>query len=560
MRIDRIGLPGLLLGVSTLLGLAGCAAMPERSGPVPLAQRLSVHQGEDDLLTAGLGWERLAAPVPPAADGSAAALRQRAYWHNWRGIAVISESGLGAALLAQPPVPGRELHALLELRPGSHRHRVMLQVPQSFNAAAPCLLVSASSGSRGIYGAIALAGGWGLPRGCAVAYTDKGAGTDWIAPGALRGPALDGRLEGDDGEAARFSLDQAAQQVAVPHAHSGEHPEALWGEYVRQTGRWAIDQLGALVPASRSVPVEDWKLIATGLSNGGGAVLQAAALDWPVDAVVAVSPNVLPHSGGRALYDYASEAALWMPCAAAAPILQGALLPVDPQRASARCRSLQRAGLIEAEDPVQAATAAYARLHGSGWTPQALEAAVASARLDLLRAVGAAYASAYLRRGPDTMPCGFRYVMDESADPGLWWSDTSGVPPAAGVLLQGPVAEGEDPDFDSLQCLRRLWTGDSDEARALRAAVEQTRAGPLVAGRPVWLLHGEEDGLVPMAFSAAAYRDAHAGEAALRFRPLPRAQHFDSLLALAAASQRYQPLLPAAFAALDEAWAALESP
>ena len=33
-----------------------------------------------------------------------------------------------------------------------------------------------SSGSRGVYGAIATAGEWGLKRGCAVAYADKGSG------------------------------------------------------------------------------------------------------------------------------------------------------------------------------------------------------------------------------------------------------------------------------------------------------------------------------------------------------------------------------------------------
>ena len=34
-----------------------------------------------------------------------------------------------------------------------------------------------SSGSRGVYGAIST-GEWGLKKGCAVAYTDKGAGTE----------------------------------------------------------------------------------------------------------------------------------------------------------------------------------------------------------------------------------------------------------------------------------------------------------------------------------------------------------------------------------------------
>ena len=38
-------------------------------------------------------------------------------------------------------------------------------------------MTATSSGSRGVYGAIGSAGEWGLKRGCAVAYTDKGTGT-----------------------------------------------------------------------------------------------------------------------------------------------------------------------------------------------------------------------------------------------------------------------------------------------------------------------------------------------------------------------------------------------
>ena len=37
-------------------------------------------------------------------------------------------------------------------------------------------MTATSSGSRGVYGAIGSAGEWGLKRGCAVAYADKGTG------------------------------------------------------------------------------------------------------------------------------------------------------------------------------------------------------------------------------------------------------------------------------------------------------------------------------------------------------------------------------------------------
>src|SRR4029434_2010799 len=61
---------------------------------------------------------------------------------------------------------------------GSGRINVtlMVQVPDSFDPAHACIVSGTSSSSRGIYGAIAASGEWGLKHACAVAYTDKGSG------------------------------------------------------------------------------------------------------------------------------------------------------------------------------------------------------------------------------------------------------------------------------------------------------------------------------------------------------------------------------------------------
>ena len=68
----------------------------------------------------------------------------------------------------------------------------MTQVPDLFDRDRRCVVVTASSGSRGIYGAISLAGAWGLARGCAVAYTDKGAGSGYFDVASQTGVRLDG--------------------------------------------------------------------------------------------------------------------------------------------------------------------------------------------------------------------------------------------------------------------------------------------------------------------------------------------------------------------------------
>src|SRR3982750_1800443 len=98
------------------------------------------------------------------------------------------------------------------------------------------------SGSRGVYGAIGTAGEWGLKRGCAVAYTDKGTGNgahDLAADAVnlIRGERAPALVAGID---AQFRADPpppepAAFNAAYPnrwafkHAHSQQNPEKDWG-------------------------------------------------------------------------------------------------------------------------------------------------------------------------------------------------------------------------------------------------------------------------------------------------------------------------------------------
>ena len=111
-------------------------------------------------------------------------------------------------------MPGREFSAFAKLAGATQPHRVLVQLPDAFDAGKRCVVVAASSGSRGIYGAIAVAGAWGLPRGCAVAYTDKGAGTDYFDLDAGQGVAADGTLASADA-AGRRTFAAALLQAAL---------------------------------------------------------------------------------------------------------------------------------------------------------------------------------------------------------------------------------------------------------------------------------------------------------------------------------------------------------
>ena len=119
---------------------------------------------------------------------------------------------------------------------------LMVQVPDSYNPDQGCIVTGRSSGSRGIYGAIASAGDWGLKHGCAVAYTDKGTGTgfDDLQNGlvdTLRGDVTTIAAAGANAQfVAPLSPEERAQynaafpnRFAFKHAFSRQNPERDWG-------------------------------------------------------------------------------------------------------------------------------------------------------------------------------------------------------------------------------------------------------------------------------------------------------------------------------------------
>ncbi|QDH71762.1 hydrogenase [Lysobacter alkalisoli] len=543
------------------------------------AELETFHHDDDDLLTAGLGLDGLRVMAPPAFADAArptlSELRRRAIWSNWRGIAdLVPGGGYGDLYGSTADVPGREFSAFARIDGARQPHRLLVQVPDDFDTGKRCVVVTASSGSRGIYGAIAVAGAWGLPKGCAVAYTDKGAGTDYFDLDAGKGIAADGTVATAGEAALAFAPDAPAGEatargVAVKHAHSQDNPEADWGLHVRQAAEFALHALDKARPGEAPFTFDNTRIIAVGISNGGGAVLRAAELegDW-LDAVVAGEPNI-DAEGGRSLYDYTTEAALLMPCA----LLDQTLAPLPAAAGSAaslgRCSRLRMAGLVEGDDAAAWVVDAHRRLNASGWSDEALKAGALSSGFDLWRAIAVTYASAYGRYGVGQHPCGFGFaVLNEPFSPrassdaerATWWADGSGIPPGAGVgIVEMPTAV-PDPTFGGLQCLRALWTGEGDAAHRVRAGVAEVRAAPPRAGLPVVVVHGTDDGLVPMAFSSQPYvAMAKAAGRDVRFWQVRNAQHFDAFLGLPDYAARYLPLLPYVYEALDRVEAHLDN-
>ncbi len=522
----------------------------------------------DDLLSAGLGLAGLRGPAPQMTETGmdrSGVLRRLAIHANYKGLADLTATGGFAADAALPEVPGREFHAFFRLQPAAQPFRVLLQLPDAFDPDQPCLVVAPASGSRGIYGGLPVAGPWALPRGCALALTDKGAGTDLFDHASETGVALDGTRAVRDETQLGFAPDPApAALVSVPHAHSGDNPEADWGQHTIAATDFSLGMLDRAFPARAPFTPESVRVIAAAISNGGGAVLRALEQSRPglFDAAVVAAPNISAPEA-RHLYDYATKAALFQPCLLAdaetliqLPFGNPALLPAG----QARCSSLHEAGLVAEPTPA----AARDVLEAGGFESGALDQAAVNATLDLWRSIAALYASAYLGTPVDAMPCEFRVAaLDEdgaarapgSTEREMWWAGSSGVVPGAGVEWIDPMAAGnaDDPDLPGLLCLRELWTGESEQSAALHKAVRSTYASAELPDIPVLILHGRQDGLVPAAFSSRTFVDAARNNGArnLAYWEIDGAQHFDVIVPFPGVSTRYRPLLPHLWEGLD---------
>ncbi len=546
------------------------------SGPL----RETAHRGDDDLLSAGLGLSGLRAGPSLFADAAAptpAELRRRAIQSAWKGIADLGPLGRYGELYGNTAdVPGREYQAFARIPGASSPHRVLAQIPDNFDARTRCLIVTAASGTRGIYGSIAVAGAWGLSHGCAVVHTDKAGGPGYFDTSSATGVALDGaRAHAGETELEFLPEDFSADAgIAIKHAHSTDNPEADWGRHVLQAAQFGLAMLDRAFAEQAPFTPQNTRLIAVGLSNGGGAVLQAAGLDkagW-LAGVVAIEPNVYAPdgAGARQLYDYASEAALLMPCALVDARFDNTALARLPGNNIAawatRGPTLHAAGILRTGDASRQADEALQRLHAGGWTDAALSAAACVTAFGMWRALGVTYASTYTRSAVGQMPGGFRFeALDAAGKPraptpaerAAWWSDATGIAPGNGVFITEPPNDhAGESIWPGISGLRALWTGNGDAAQLLHESVSATQVRLPREDLPIFIVHGAADGLVPAAFSSDAYvawLRAHARDAT--YWCLPHIQHFDAFLGWPGFGDRYVPMLPYAYAALDRMFA-----
>ncbi|CAH2798533.1 MAG: D(-)-3-hydroxybutyrate oligomer hydrolase (EC [uncultured Paraburkholderia sp.] len=463
----------LSIAIVVALALSACHGGHDDGPPPPQANVLpnfivgstvktqSYDGNSDDLLTAGLGKTGLASATAPAianaAQPTAAELRRLAIWSNYRALVDMTSNGgygrfwgpnvdlNGNDTLGEGRIAGKEYLAFADNGSGKQNVSVLVQIPASFNADQPCIVTATSSGSRGVYGAISAAGEWGLKRGCAVAYTDKGSGNGAHELSTNRVTLIDGTLQDANaaGKASIFTANlgntdlvtynsQFPNRYAFKHAHSQQNPEQDWGKNTLQAiqfAYWALnDSYGALNGSTRTVRYQPGSIltIAASVSNGGGASLAAAEQDTSglitavvvgepqinvrVPAQVSVTQGGVPVGAfGKPLADYMTLANLLEPCAALAPAAAGAALPLATTTAirTARCATLAANGVISGGDTATQATNALALLHQNGYQTDSdlLHAPMWDSQA--VPAVAVTYANAYARASGTDNLCNF---------------------------------------------------------------------------------------------------------------------------------------------------------
>ncbi|MBX3654431.1 MAG: D-(-)-3-hydroxybutyrate oligomer hydrolase [Ramlibacter sp.] len=501
----------LLPSVLALAALAGCGGgssnLSPNLKPAYLGDiRQTAYDGNsDDLLTAGLGKTGLASATAPGfADPlkpTAAELRRLAIYTNYRAILDMTSAGgygtlygpnvdaAGNVTAGEGKVAGTEYIAYSDDGTGRRNVTLMVQVPASFDKSRPCIITATASGSRGVYGGIST-GEWGLKRGCAVAYADKGTGG---APHDLQNntvPLIDGTRAGAAaaGTTAAFNAglsaaDLAAFNTATPnrfafkHAHSGQNPEKDWGRSTLQAVEFAYyvlnEQFGEKDGAGQryvSLKPSNTVVIASSISNGGGAAIAAAEQDTQgLISGVAVSepavelpanPGVSVRRGsttvaviGKTLIDFTTQANLFQSCASLAPSLAatpyaaaytagfaGAAFPVAPNR----CASLKAQGLLTASTTGAQAEEALQKLLAYGWEPESSDLHASLAAFEVAPAVAVTFANALSRSSVKDSLCGFSFAATAAtggvvalADAALapLFATGNGVPPTGGVNL-----------------------------------------------------------------------------------------------------------------------------
>jgi hydroxybutyrate-dimer hydrolase len=542
----------------------------------------TIYDGvSNDLLTAGLGTTGLgSATAPGFADPlhpTAEELRRSAIYNNYRGL-IDPTPGGGYGTLYGPNVkPDGTVTASEGLiagdeyiayeQDGHGRVTMMVQVPGSFDPMNGCIVAAPSSGSRGVYGAIATAGEWGLKHGCAVAYTDKGTGTGAHdlqnnTVNLTRGERADAATAAASAnfiapisESQRAAFNAATpNRFAFKHAHSQTNPEKDWGRNVLRTIEFAFDVLNEKFNGrGMKINKRNTIVIASSVSNGGGASVRAVEQDKDhlIDGLAVAEPNVNPRftsrfsivqgtgaalfAHSRPLMSYITLLNVFQGCADLAPANAGAGLNLAGS--PPRCADLHTKGLLASTTLSDQATEAQKIINDFGILPEQNLVQPGYWFANVSQSISVTYANAYGRFSVLDNLCAYSLAANGGIPGGApvplaatneasIFATSNGIPPTSGIALINNAATGgpkEDrgstpnQNLDGALCLRSLATGKdavngtplTDLQRAQAHRIEEGVEDILATGKlsriPAIFVQGRNDGILPPNFTSRAY-------------------------------------------------------
>ncbi|HEY9022757.1 MAG TPA: 3-hydroxybutyrate oligomer hydrolase family protein, partial [Burkholderiaceae bacterium] len=273
---------------------------------------------------------------------------------------------------------------------------------------------------------------------------------------------------------------------------------------------------------------------------------------------------------GKPVLDFTSYANLYQSCASQSASVASApgLAFVDATIAASRCASLHAKGQLASTTTAAQADEALQKLRDYGWEPESSILHASLAAFEVAPAVTVTFANAAARAKVSDNLCGFSFAATSAADNTVVALDPNalldlygtgnGIPPTGDATVANGVVQivnnldpagprrslrsaspstgAFDANLDGALCLRDLVTGTGATAQAVQAGIGETRVTGRMNGKPVLIVHGRADALIPVNHTSRPYAalEHHVDGSAsqLSYIEVTNAQHFDSFIGL----------------------------
>ncbi len=552
---------------------------------------------ENDLLTAGWTIEELAQKKLPRTGDFADLewLRKVSYYNNITALLDTTPTG-GYGRLFGPrtghdAISGYE-YITYSLDINNHLDAtLMLQIPDNMTLDKPCIIVAASSGSRGIYGAVGTVGTWALERKCAVAYTDKGTGTGFYFHDSNKGFDLRGAYKNNKSSLLVYSpslqssderfLKEYPTAISIKHAYSNKNIEKDAGKFVIQAGEFALYQLNQHFKNKQTYvkfSKDNTTIIAASVSNGAAASLKAGEGDLLglFDGIVAAEPNITPFNNAQlkimqgnhqvtkhsaAGYEYFNAQNLYSPCALLTEEAQQqpffSPTPTKIKALQVWCKSLKQDGFIKGDEILELANNALRKLTNIGIATNQQKLSPIMHRIKLWPAIAATYINQTGRFNLGDNVCSIYFsAVDSNKTPahmsqlnrlGLF-ANSNGIPPTAGISLVS--SDAKMTAYQQAKCFYEIA-----KLPRVKQGAKELLATTDLNNIPTIILHGRNDSLISPNHSSRPYyanavlkfkssinkdKVENDGKASnIRYYEINNSQHFDAFISLPQFSSEY---------------------